>query len=284
MKKYCLIGWPLKHSLSAEIHNTAFRMLAIDAIYEKKEINPANFEEEIKEVKDNYSGFNITIPYKSRIIPFLTDLDIKAKNVGAVNTACRIKGKWKGYNTDIDGFIAPLLRLNRRFKKCFIMGSGGAARAVIYALIRYLSPEVIWMGVIEFDQSEKLKSDFQQYACEKNISIEIYPVEKMNDKISEADLIINATPVGTFPEINQIPLTGIKNITANTVVYDLVYNPSKTRLLREVEMASASCKTINGLEMLVGQAAAAFKLWTNQNMPQAEIITHLQDVLNPKKI
>jgi shikimate dehydrogenase len=282
MKKFCLIGWPLKHTLSPEIHNTAYKILAIDAKYEKVEINPDNFEREIKKVKDDYFGFNITIPYKSKIIPFLADLDLKAKNIGAVNTACRVKGIWKGYNTDIDGFITPLLELNRTFRKCLVMGSGGAARAVIYALIHYLAPEFIRMGVIEYDQAEKLINDFKQIAREKNTRIEIYPAKEINAKIAEADLIVNATPLGTYPNVNQLSLPAIKNISGNTVVYDLVYNPAKTKLLQEAKSAANTCITINGLEMLIGQAAAAFKLWTNCDMPQKEILTHLQNVLQTK--
>jgi shikimate dehydrogenase len=282
MKKYCLIGWPLKHTLSPEIHNTAFKKLKIDAIYEKLEIDPDHFKRDIKIVKDNYNGFNITIPYKSKIIPFLADLDTKAKNVGAVNTVCDINGKWNGYNTDIDGFISPLLDLKRSFKKCLVVGSGGAARAVIYALLYYMAPEYIWMGVIEFNQAEKVKNDFSHFAREKNTKIEIYPAEKVEDKIGEADIIVNATPVGTTPGVDQTALPAIKNISGNTVVYDLVYNPIKTKLIKDAESASNDCITINGLRMLVGQAAAAFKLWTGQDMPREEILTHLQNILQSK--
>jgi shikimate dehydrogenase len=279
MKKYCLIGWPLKHSLSPDIHNFAFKKLEIDALYEKFEINPDNFEQDIKTLKNKYSGFNVTIPYKTRIIPYLDILDQRAKDIGAVNTVCKMQGKWKGYNTDLDGFIAPLLSLNRSFKKCLLIGSGGAARAVIYSLIYYLAPEYILMGVIEFDQAEQLKNDFKQYAGEKHTEIEIYPVDKVNNFIPEMELIINATPLGTTPDIDRTPLPEISRISGGTVVYDLVYNPIKTRIQKDVKQFCKSCITINGLEMLVGQAAAAFTLWTDHEMPQKEILTHLKNIL-----
>ena len=279
MRKYCLIGWPLKHSLSPDIHNTTFKKLEINALYEKFEINPDNFDQNVKTLKNDYSGFNVTIPFKTKIIPFLDELDQKAKNVGAVNTVCKRDGRWIGYNTDIDGFIAPLLPLNRVFKECLLIGSGGAARAVIYSLLHYLSPQLILMGVIEFDQAEKLKNDFIEIARGKQTQIDIYPVKEVTEFINRMDLIINATPLGTSPNIDQTPLPDIAKISENTVIYDLVYNPIKTRLQNDAAQYCKSCITINGLEMLVGQAAAAFSLWTGHEMPKKEILIHLQNIL-----
>jgi len=135
MQKFGVIGYPLTHSLSPQIHNFAFRKLNIEAEYEKIEIEPDNFAESINHLRDRaYSGLNITIPYKLKIMSFLDEIDSDAKAVGAVNTIVKKGNKWIGYNTDVDGFRSPILDLKDRITDCLILGAGGAARAITVEL------------------------------------------------------------------------------------------------------------------------------------------------------
>ena len=279
MKKYAILGWPLKHSLSPQIHNPAFKELGINAEYEKVEINPNNFTTEIYDLKNkNYSGFNITIPHKTKIIPFIDEIDEQAKIVGAVNTICIKNSKWVGYNTDIDGFIEPLLALKRKFDDCVILGTGGAARAVLFALIKYFSPKNLVVAARSQSNARKLLNNFQDLS--HGINIDIININDLNSNKITNELIINTTPVGTIPNINDSPLPNLKYLPPSTVVYDLVYNPQETKLLKDARKAGKNITIINGLTMLIGQAAKAFNLWTNKELPRETARKNLIKALN----
>ena len=157
MKQYGVIGYPLKHSLSPLIHNYAIQKLHIDASYQKLELQPEHFERSIAELKKSeISGFNVTIPFKELIIPFVDDIDADATALGAVNTIIVTGGRWQACNTDVAGFIAPLKVLNRTFTRCLVLGAGGAARAVIFALGHYSKPEEITIAARDKDKSLRL--------------------------------------------------------------------------------------------------------------------------------
>jgi shikimate dehydrogenase len=266
MQKYGLIGRTLKHSLSPVIHNTAFQALNLNASYQIIEINPDNFDYMVAQLKkEGFSGFNVTIPYKRRIISFLDRIDSDAQIVAAVNTIYVDKGKWHGFNTDIQGFLAPLSNLQQHFKNCIILGSGGAARAVIFALIKYLSPQEITVACRNTTSGEKLQQQFLPYL--KNISCVITHLAGIGKKIGTADLIINTTPVGMSPDVHDSPLKLDYNAKKEAVFYDLIYNPPQTKFLAQAKKAGEGIHTINGMAMLLSQAAHSFELWTGKKFP-----------------
>jgi shikimate dehydrogenase len=276
MNKYALIGYPLKHSISPQIHNTAFSLLGIEAHYSKIEINPKRFDGTIDRLrKEGYSGFNVTIPHKQVLIPFLDEIDPDAQKIGAVNTVVIKNNMWKGFNTDVLGFLYPLEQLERPFRNCLVLGTGGASRAVIYAIGNYLKPQIISVAGRSPTKSSELAVKMKSLTG--NTVIHNITLDDIQSDISEFDLIVNATPVGTFPHVSNSPLPHLLHLKKGTVVYDLVYNPLRTRLLQDAQKADIKTVTLNGLEMLLQQAAYAFELWTGQQMPVDDVRAYLND-------
>jgi len=274
MKKFGVIGFPLTHSLSPQIHNFAFKNLKIDAMYEKIEIAPENFSDSISQLKSaGYSGLNITIPYKQKIMSFLDEIDNDANTVGAVNTIVNNGGKWIGYNTDVYGFMSPVIDLKERITDCLVLGSGGATRAVIYTLAKYLEPKSITIAARNPEKSVNLRNEFGAYF--NKIQIFLHSFEDTWQILSKFNLIVNTTPLGTFPNIDQTPLLNMINLRDQTIVYDLVYNPLETKFLKDAEKAGKNIFLINGMEMLIQQAASAFKLWTNKEMLVGEVKNYI---------
>jgi shikimate dehydrogenase len=271
LNRYGLIGRSLGHSVSPVIHNQAFKILKIPAFYENIEIEPQDFDIMIREIKEDlsFSGLNVTIPYKSTIRPYLDEIDRVAGKIGAVNTITINQGRWKGYNTDIIGFREPLLRLRREFNYCLLIGSGGAARAVLYVLLEVFKPVKIQIISILPEEAKNLIDYFKNnYTYTEFVYIDAH---KFNQDLILYDLIVNASPVGMHPDIGQTPLPGLNRLKDGCVVYDLVYNPLKTKLLNESEKAGKNITTIGGIEMLLLQAAEAFKLWTGKEMPLKKV-------------
>lgn len=245
MQKYGLLGYPLGHSFSKTYFNQKFEAEKIDAEY-------INFEiPNVKEIKDvlkenpGLNGLNVTIPYKEQVIPFLDDLDEDARLIGAVNVIKFSKGmfgrvKLKGYNSDIIGFkqsIEPLLAITHR--KALILGTGGASKAVFHGLKQ--------LGVGSTFVSRAPKEFCITY-------------EEITPKVMEQyTVIINTTPVGMFPNINACPQIPYDLLTADHLLYDLLYNPDETLFMKKGKEKGAVVK--NGLEMLLLQAFAAWEIW-----------------------
>jgi shikimate dehydrogenase len=266
MKKFAVIGYPLTHSLSPQIHNFAFQNLHIDATYEKIEILPADFDKSILRLKQSdISGFNVTIPFKNQVIGLLDEVDQDAAVVGAVNTVVAHGNHWLGYNTDIAGFIFPLRNTGQHFRKCLVLGTGGAARAVIYALGRYYVPGEIMIAGRDIKKAEDLCAHFRSYI--NDTTLNHCSIDDVYLRLQDFDLIVNVTPLGTFPAVEGSVLPDLVNLRAGVVVYDLVYNPIKTRLLRDAEKTGKDVVILNGIEMLLRQAAYSFKIWTGEEMP-----------------
>jgi len=274
MQKYGVIGYPLTHSLSPQIHNFAFKKLNIDAVYETIEIAPENFTNSITQLKNaGYRGLNVTIPYKLKIMSFLDEIDKDAQTIGAVNTLKKTERKWIGYNTDVDGFLSPINDLKDRIIHCLILGTGGAARAVIYTLGRYLNPKSITIAGRDPNKSAHLKTEFTSHF--NSIQIDHCTFTDVVSILSRFNLIVNTTPLGTYPDINQTPLPNVINLSEQTIVYDLVYNPLETRFLKDVARTGKKIIIMNGMEMLLQQAARSFKLWTGHDMPVADVREHM---------
>lgn len=244
MTKYGLIGYPLGHSFSIGYFNEKFRNEGIDAEYINYEIPSINGLVEILETTPELKGLNVTIPYKQQVMKFLHAVSPEAKAIGAVNVI-RVEHKGnktflKGYNSDVIGFtksIEPLLE--KYHQKALILGTGGAAKAVDYGL-RSLGLETLFV-------SRTKKKDAVTYQEVKPKHIETYNV------------IVNCTPAGMYPRIDECPDLPYEAMNNHTLLYDLLYNPDETLFMRKGAAQGATVK--NGLEMLLLQAFAGWEFW-----------------------
>ncbi len=247
-KRYGLIGKNIDYSFSRTYFADKFdKKKDSNSTYENFDIDKISLFSDIIEANKNITGLNVTIPYKQTIIPYLDSLSKKAKKIGAVNTIqITKKGKLKGYNTDWYGFyhsIKPLLKNSH--KKALILGTGGASRAIEYALNK--------LGVKYQFVSRTASEDSLAYS-------------DLNEEIlSDHTILINTTPVGTYPNIDQYPEVPMDYITNKHIVYDLIYNPDETMLMKLAKEKGAIVK--NGYEMLVLQAEKAYKIW-NRPFPR----------------
>jgi shikimate dehydrogenase len=275
-----LIGFPVKHSYSAVMHNAAFKELGVDARYELFEIEPERLKEGFNGlVEQGTCGFNITAPYKERIIKFLNSLDSEAKLIEAVNTIKIDNDKTTvGYNTDGLGFITHLkevIGFNPQGRRISILGAGGAAKAVSMQLVKNKAKR-IYLYDIDQHKIEKLKNKLQAQACASNC--EICLVKEANALLrDEPDLLINATPVGMHKEDEMI--FDPDYFHSKLMVYDLIYNPSQTSLLREARRKGCM-GVFNGLGMLLYQGVLAFKIWLEVEPPVEVMEQALREVLN----
>ena len=277
MKKYAVLGRKLGHSLSPLMHNMAFKACGIEAEYSAIEFEPAAIGEIVTRMaSENFAGFNITIPYKTDLIRFMSHLDDSARVIGAINTVRRDRDGWMGFNTDVKGFLSPLIRLNRQFDTCVIFGNGGAARGVIYALMQKFNPKQMILCARDEQKSGKIAADLHA----ANITHREF--HSCGAYLEDADLVINTTPLGMSPDIEGTPLDRKIHLKQDAVVYDLVYNPIETRFLREVQQNNPGVIIIGGLEMLVGQAAESFRIWTGREFPSAKVMKYLEKQLRIK--
>lgn len=261
MEKFGLIGYPLGHSMSAVIHKAGFDSLEINASYELLETSPENLIERIKFLKcENYSGFNITIPHKVPISLFVEEIDKYADITGAINTIKINPDKsFTGYNTDVLGFkeaIPTTIDLNAG--KAALLGTGGASRAAILGLSD--------KGVKEIDVYTRNIAnviDYMAYLRRKfpHITFTALQIDRIKD-LSKYDILVNTTPVGMLgkaADLSPVSEFVLKTLPEHAVVYDIIYNPKKTILLKAAE--KLGLRTINGVDMLVYQAIAAQKIW-----------------------
>jgi len=269
--KYAIIGYPLAHSFSPQIHNQVFAEYKLSAKYTTLEIHPDSFEQHIRKLKnENWAGFNITVPFKEQILPFLDKIDPQAKKITAVNTIQVLpNGSWKGYNTDFMGFLKPLEEFKANLVDCLILGAGGAARAVAFGILSELPVKNI---TIVNRTVEKGKSLVNNLATKKNIQYDCTDFNKIPKH--KFDLIVNTTTLGMGKLQNELPLDPQLYSHPDTIVYDLIYNPTKTLFLEAAK--KAGFRTINGLPMLVYQAEAAFKIWTGKDFSERLISSFLK--------
>lgn len=248
MKKYGLIGYPLTHSFSKRFFTEKFEKENTNAMYENFEIDSISKFPEVIKNNPELVGLNVTIPYKEQVISYLNELDEAAEKVGAVNTV-KInrtnQGAWlKGFNTDTYGFEASLKPLLKpHHKKALILGTGGASKAIKFVL-------------------NKLEIDFISASIEelqnKEIRYEDIDEKLMNERL----LIINATPLGTFPKTETFAPIPYEFIGEKHLLFDLVYNPEETLFMKKGKEQGATVK--NGYEMLLQQALKSYEIWNNQ--------------------
>lgn len=261
MNKFGLIGYPLGHSISAAIHSAGFKSLGIDATYDILETDPEDLVDRVKFLKhNNYNGFNVTIPLKLPISLFLQEVDKSADVVGAVNTVKIDSNKlFKGYNTDVLGFkkaIPPEIVLTG--KRAAILGTGGASRAAAVGLI-----DLGVSGIDFYTRNIPNSIDLLNYMRRlfPSVNFETHQIERVRD-LSMFDMIVNATPIGMLgrsADMMPLEVSAMQTINKDAVVYDVIYNPKKTLLLKEAE--KLGLKTINGLDMLIYQAVSAQEIW-----------------------
>jgi len=248
-----LLGYPLGHSISFYIHNKAFQVSSIDAIYLNIPISPEYFSEAIKGLKFlPIWGLNITVPFKEKIIEFLDELSETSKILGAVNTVfVDDKGRWIGDNTDLPGFLKTIQELNLNKDLPFlILGAGGAARAVIYALIEYGVKNLFISNRTE----EKADRLIEEVSDKKGFLIQKV-LWKEKENLKEKLVLINTTSVGLDGKSNPWKGT-LRNVV---LVYDIIYNPFKTPIIFQAEEEKIPWK--NGLDMLIYQAAYSWERW-----------------------
>lgn len=272
-----LIGHPIKHTYSPFIHNITFELKNLDYIYLPFDITPSNLRSVLKGMVGlGIKGFNVTIPHKENIMQSLNGISDEASIIGAVNTVVNDLGKLHGYNTDVDGIYETLQPYKEEItgNEVSVVGAGGAARAVIYTLIRNFKPSNIILINRTEQRAEALKNYFydkMKYDTFK--TKELFPPDLV-DVFKNSRLIVNATSVGMFPESDDAITSLHDSFTKEQIVFDLVYNPPQTQLLKLA--ASQGAVTLDGLKMLVHQAAKSFELWTGEKMPVDKIYKSLQ--------
>ncbi|MBR5555794.1 shikimate dehydrogenase [bacterium] len=264
MKKFGLIGYPLGHSLSAVIHKAGFKSLGIDASYEILETDPEDLVDRVKFFKHNdYSGFNITIPLKLPIALFTQEVDKYADIAGAVNTIRINDDKtFSGFNTDAIGFKKAIQSdIDLEDATVALLGTGGASRAAVLALSECKVKEI---GV--YTRNIPNAMDYMAYMRRKfpEITFNVYQIEQVRD-LSKYQMLVNTTPIGMqgrSADMTPIEEPVLKTLPEGAVVYDVIYNPKQTILLKLAE--KLGYQTINGLDMLIYQAMSAQEIWFNQ--------------------
>lgn len=263
-----VIGNPLSHSISPQLHNTLSKHMNIDAVYVPFEVKKENLSDAIKGLRAlNVAGFNVTIPYKNDVMEYIDEFSREAELIGAVNTVKNENGKLYGYNTDVSGFVRSFKEesgIDLKGKKAVLLGAGGASRAIAVGLA--------FEGVSRISIINRTISKAEQIAnIINNNTLTVAECFCTNDLkvpevLREGDIIINTTSLGMFPDIEGTPVNFPFEFTKGQVLYDVIYNPAKTRFLMEGE--KQGLKTVNGLGMLIYQGIQAYEIWMDVKVPE----------------
>jgi len=259
-KTFAVIGDPIDHSLSPNIHSAAFRELNLECSYIGYRIPKGELEEGIAGLKKiKISGFNITIPHKIEMMKYLDKIDESCSLIGAANTVVNNDGVLKGYNTDMDGFLEPFKKKDLPIKdtKVLLLGAGGAARAIVAGFAKSKAKSIT-ISNRTLENAEKLS----EFAGKIGLAANAIKIEDVKDSAKDYDIIVNATSVGLKNEASIISLVGINE---KTIVYDIVYSPMNTDFIKKAKENNAI--VIYGYEMLLGQATRAFEIWHNMEAP-----------------
>lgn len=265
-----VIGDPIEHSLSPVIHNAALAALGErsgDYVYLPLPVAAVHLEAAIAGLDAiGLRGFNVTIPHKQAILPFLSEVSELAQAVGAVNTVWRTEAGWVGTNTDVAGFLAPLQEIERDWsqEEVVILGNGGAARAVVMGCAQLNVGAIYVIG----RNPEKLR-DFEASWGRSDVvdKLRTHPWQELPDLLPYAGLLVNTTPLGMYPQGDRSPLDEAEMtlLSPEAIAYDLIYTPNPTRFLQQAQ--ARGLMAIDGLEMLVQQGAAALEIWLQQPVP-----------------
>ncbi|MDZ7715367.1 MAG: shikimate dehydrogenase [Balneolaceae bacterium] len=260
---FLLFGNPVDHSLSPVMHNTAAKSLGIETKYHAIALRPDELSSVSAHLNsEQFKGANITIPYKHMLMQYMDELSIVAEDIGAINTIVKENGRLIGDNTDIYGFTVPLRPVRDELynTEAIVFGTGGATKAIIYALFD------LGINQITVISREPAGKDyFNEY---DNVGIEGYGA--WTSFADDSAIIINATPLGMNPKEDESPVRDSEiEVLQGKICYDIVYNPLKTKFLKQAEEVGA--RTIGGLEMLIHQGSKSFELWTGKQFPIDEI-------------
>ncbi|MBI5930311.1 MAG: shikimate dehydrogenase [Chloroflexi bacterium] len=266
MKRLGIIGWPVEHSLSPAMHNTAFAALGLtDWHYE---LLPTPKEELATRIEnlmgEGFVGANVTVPHKQAVMPLLHNITLAARGIGAVNTILIEEGRTEGYNTDSPGFMLDLAAQGVEVagKQAIVLGAGGSAHAVVLGLANGGAHVTV---VARRDNAAwELRNNVRR-GVSKQLEIDVQSQSALAKIAPTADVIVNTTPVGMWPKVDESPWPANVPIPSGAVVYDLIYRPIETTFMQQAVAAGA--RAIGGLGMLVYQGAAAFELWTGQQAP-----------------
>ncbi len=267
-----LLGHPIKHTYSPFIHNMAIDLLGLDYIYLPFDVPHANLRNALRGIVAlGVKGFNVTIPHKEAMVGYVNSLSEEAGIIGSVNTVVNEMGKLIGYNTDVTGVIETLNPFKDEIanNEVTVVGAGGACRAVIYSLIRNFKPSQINIVNRTEQRADSLKNYFYEKMKYENFkTFELFPPDLV-EVFRNSKLIVNATSVGMFPEIEDTIINLNNAFVKGQIVFDLVYNPPQTQLLQIA--AGEGATILNGINMLVHQGAKSFELWTGEKMPTEKI-------------
>jgi shikimate dehydrogenase len=272
----CLLGTPVAHSISPMMHNEAFRLLGIDCVYLCFDTKHTDLGTIVQTLKDmNVYGFNLTMPDKERIIPYLDELSPAAQMIGAVNTVKNENGRLIGHNTDGIGYMRSVgdTGYDVTSGAMTLLGAGGAASSIAIQAALDGVPElhIVNRRGRSWANAERLVDQINQNTkCRADVT-DMADTEAVNRRIKGSRLLTNATSIGMAPNTEASPVADPSCFHSDLLVSDVIYNPRRTKLLMDAE--AAGCQTSNGMYMLLYQGAAAFQIWTGQEMPVEEIRT-----------
>ena len=262
IKTYCIIGDQVQHSLSPAMQNAAFNSMHLNCTYIAFRVSKEELEESVCSLRSiNIAGFNVTMPHKIDIINYIDELDLTARKAHAINTVHNVQGTLKAYNTDVYGFIEPLRKRKISFDgmTILLLGSGGAARAVIAAL----SEENNISNITIASRNQKTSIALANIGADLGLQCDNVDIDNAQKAAAKSHLIVNTIPTGAN---NETSIIDHDHISKNSIVYDVIYKPVTTRLLEEAKRAQA--QIVYGYEMLIEQGAKAFEIWTGMNAPR----------------
>lgn len=272
-----VIGEPIEHTLSPIMHNAAFEALKLDYVFLAFRVKSAQVEAAVNGMRAlNIRGLNVTMPYKSTIMNFLDRIDLSAQIIHSVNTILNKENTLYGFNTDGTGALKALREngVEPKGRKVLLLGAGGAARAIAYALAKEADELAVLNRTVK--QAQDLARVLEKTANKKIVAGSLSPNE-IQRNIQDSDILINATSVGMKPKVEESPVPP-KLLRRSLAVMDIVYNPLETKLVKEAKAAGA--QVVSGVEMLIYQGAASFEIWTGKSAPvevmREAALNHLQ--------
>lgn len=265
-----LLGSPVAHSISPMMHNDSFRQLGLDCVYLCFDVGPEKLKDVVQAFRSmDVYGFNLTMPDKEAVIPCLDELSLAAQLIGAVNTVKNENGRLVGHNTDGIGYMKSVscAGVDVIGKEMTLLGAGGAACAIaVQAAIDGVARlHLVSRRGRSWEKAVRLVEQInQKTSCQADLT-DLADTEELRRRIASSALLTNATSVGMSPAESETPIPDVSMFRPDLVISDVIYHPQKTRLLREAQ--EAGCHIFNGMYMLLYQGAAAFKIWTGQDMP-----------------
>ncbi|MEW4354150.1 shikimate dehydrogenase [Streptococcus pneumoniae] len=264
-----VVANPIKHSISPFIHNHAFKATKVNGVYVAWEIDKEDLAETLQNIKRyNMFGINLSMPYKQAVMPYLDEVTPAARLIGAVNTVVHKKGRLIGYNTDGQGFFRSLPSFSIKGKTMLILGAGGAGMAIIAEAALQDAREIVIFT--RSSSVDRVKKNVEVIAEKTQTAILVHSLEDesfLQEQLAQADLLVNSTSLGM--DGKTLPLASSLSLKPETLVADVIYQPFETPFLAWAKKQGN--QTVNGLGMLLYQAASAFELWTEKEMPTDEI-------------